>query len=185
MNKGLFAPIASSLLLLLASLSPLPALAQSQAATPARPGGDIAVTLSAQKIVATPNGAEATEIAEAAKPGDVLEYRAEYRNVGLAPTRGVEATLPIPLGTEYLPTSAKPNAGLRASVDGKTYQSVPLTVKVRSADGTLVDKPVPAADYRYLRWNVGALNAQQAAAVSARVRVQIDESAAPKPAAKP
>jgi uncharacterized repeat protein (TIGR01451 family) len=134
---------------------------------------EIGVRLVAARIVA-PNvegGRETRASAESAKPGDVIEYRADYRNAGKSTVRAVQATLPIPPGTELLAGSATPGTGLRASLDGKAYQALPLMRRVKRADGQSVEVPVPLAEYRFLRWDLGDLAAQRETSVSARVRV--------------
>lgn len=153
-----------------------PAVAQSIALTPApvpAPAHELGVRLVAARIVAPSAevNRETRASADSAKPGDVIEYRADYRNAGKSTARAVLATLPIPPGTEYIAGTAAPGAGLRASLDGKVYQALPLMRRVKRADGQTVDVPVPLAEYRFLRWDLGDLAAQRESSVSARVRV--------------
>ena len=131
--------------------------------------GDVTVALTAQKVTKV-NGQEVLATAEQAKPGEVLEYRAVYRNAGAQDARQLQATLPIPHGVEYLPRTAKPSQAL-ASLDGKTFAPVPLTRAERTADGRTVVREVPLSEYRALRWVIGTLPAKQSRAVVARVRV--------------
>lgn len=170
---------ALSLALVLAAASAAHAQSTPQAAQ------DVTVQLSAARIVAAPGGAETRASADAAKPGEVIEYRAVYRNNDKTTARVVQATLPVPAGTEYLAASASPQPGLRASLDGQRYDAVPLMRRVKRADGQTVDVAVPAAEYRFLRWNLGDLAAQREAVVSARVRVQANESVASAAVAAP
>ena len=125
-------------------------------------------TLSVHRIVGA--ATEASEPASTARPGDVLEYVAEFRNTGSSTARGLSATLPLPVGTEFLPGSQHP-ADARASVDGVSFDALPLKRVVKQADGTLREELVPAREYRYLRWPAADLAAGGALSVSARVTI--------------
>ena len=113
---------------------------------------------------------EVTAAATAAKPGDVLEYSARYANRGSGPADALSPAMPIPVGTEYLPTdtAAKPT---HASLDGTTFAPIPLHRSVRGADGVTRAVDVPAREYRALRWTVGTLAAGSEVTVRARVRL--------------
>ena len=148
----------------------------------AQGSGDVASTLSVKRISVNAEGKEVAEQATSAKPGDVLEYVADYANRGKNAAKSLEATLPIPAGTEYLPNSAKPAPSL-ASADGTTFQQLPLKHKVRQADGTLVEQLLPYADYRFLRWPARDLGAGKNLLYSTRVKVVADATPA-APAAK-
>jgi uncharacterized repeat protein (TIGR01451 family) len=138
--------------------------------------GDVVVSLTAHRIVQK-NGQETVAAADKAKPGDVVEYRAVTRNAGATPVKQVAATIPIPVGMEYLPGTASP-APVMASLDGATFEPVPLKRRVRLADGREVEREVPAAEYRWLRWSIAALDARAERTVRARVRVAPLEVAA-------
>lgn len=122
------------------------------------------------RIAMQPGGAEAAESAAAARPGDVLEYKALFHNNGTSVAHGLSATLPLPPGTEFLPGSQQPATAL-ASVDGATFQALPLKRVVRAADGSSHEELVPAREYRYLRWAGTDLPGSGDLAVSARVRI--------------
>lgn len=122
------------------------------------------------KVVAGADGRESIESADTVKPGDVIEYRVDYRNKGDESARALEVTLPIPAGLEFLPDSARPGE-VRASLDGKTYQAIPLKRRVKGADGREVEQLVPLAEYRSLRWNAAALGAGKGSRFTARMRV--------------
>jgi uncharacterized repeat protein (TIGR01451 family) len=132
--------------------------------------GDVTSTLSVTRIVVGKDGKETRTGADSAKPGDVLEYVAEYRNTGKSPARKLEATLPIPSGTELLAATARP-AEVRASLDGAKFEPVPLKRKVKRADGSMAEEPVPYSEYRFLRWAPRDLAAGRSARFSARVRL--------------
>lgn len=153
--------------LLISLLATLAALLTQQAFA-AEP---LAATLEAHLVVAA-NGKERFAAASAAKPGDVLEYRATYKNVSKAPLRAVMATLPVPAaGVEYLSNSAMPAGPVEASLDGLQFAPVPLKRLVKTPDGKQQQQLVPAAEYRFLRWPLGDLPAGASKTVSARVRV--------------
>lgn len=130
------------------------------------------VALSVYKVVAQANGSETLAQGRQVKPGDRVEYAATYRNPGKLSIRNVQATLPIPAGTmQYIPSSASPTE-VYASVNGKDFAPVPLMRVVTQADGTQRKQPVPLAEYRSLRWNLGDLEAGKSRTVKARMRVE-------------
>ena len=145
-------------------------------ATAARADNSVTVRLTANRVTKT-QGREALASAEQAHPGELLEYRAVYRNDGTTEARNLAATLPIPLGTIYVPGSASPGH-VEASLDGRQFAAVPLTRVVRGPDGRDVVREVPASEYRVLRWPLGSLVSHQSRAVTARVRIQPTEVAA-------
>lgn len=128
------------------------------------------VSLTAHRVAVDARGRESLQPAAEAKPGETVEYRAAYRNSGIAPVGEVQATLPIPDGTEYVARTARPAPAL-ASLDGRTFEPLPLKRRVRLANGTEAVREVPVAEYRYLRWTLGSIDAGRAETVSARVRL--------------
>lgn len=118
--------------------------------------------------------------ADAAQPGDLLEYRAEYRNTGRTPTTRLKAVVPVPAqGLEYLPGSASPQA-VSASVDGRHFAPAPLTRAVTLPNGRREIRPVPVAEYRYLQWHLGELAPGASAVVKARMKVTGTLAASPR-----
>lgn len=105
-----------------------------------------------------------------AKPGDVLQYSATYKNTATAPAGKLLATLPVPPGTTLVQASAEPTQAM-ASTDGKTFAPMPLTRMVKQADGSTRKEPVPLPEYRALRWDIGALPSGASTVVSLRVRI--------------
>ena len=95
-----------------------PAAAQQQA-------NPLVTELEARKVVRGADGKESFAAADSAKPGDVIEYVATYRNTGKQPLRNLQATLPIPHNTEFVPGTANP-ANANASIDAKSYAAMPL-----------------------------------------------------------
>lgn len=116
------------------------------------------------------SGREVFESAASAKPGDILEEAATYTNTSKSSLKGLEATLPVPGNTELVMASIKP-ANAKASVDGKTFAKLPLVQKVRQSNGVEVERPVPLALYRYLRWYPGEIAAEKSMTVTARFKV--------------
>ncbi|MDQ8021810.1 MAG: hypothetical protein REI94_08230 [Moraxellaceae bacterium] len=132
---------------------------------------DVVVVLEVFSVHKQEGGNEAFRPAERAQPGDVLEYRATYRNRGSAAARKLEATLPVPAGNiAYIADSARPQAVL-ASLDGQRFDAPPLKRTVKQADGRQQVETVPAAEYRFLRWKLGDLPAGASTTVVSRMRV--------------
>lgn len=135
------------------------------------PGQPLETRLVASKVVVV-EGRESLVEATSARPGDVIEYTATYRNAGKDPIKGLQATLPIPSQTEFIPGTARP-ARAMASLDGLTYAPVPLR-RAAMRDGKPVEEPVPYREYRALRWSAGELGGGETASFTARVRVLDD-----------
>lgn len=131
---------------------------------------EVKVVLTANKIVIV-NGAEQRQSSEKAKPGEIIEYVAEYRNTAKSPVSNVVATLPIPSGMEYIPDTADP-AQVMASTDEHNYAPVPLKRMVRGADGKMIEQQVPYAEYRSLRWKLGEIQGESSKSVKARMTVK-------------
>jgi len=142
--------------------------------------GDLSTTLRVTRIVPAADGTESHQPADAAKPGDVLEYVAEYHNNSAHVIRQLAATLPIPDGTELVPASALP-AGALASTDGTHFAPMPLTRKVIETNGKLADQPIPYREYRFLRWPSQDLAAGKTLQVAARAKLSTQPGVA-KPA---
>jgi uncharacterized repeat protein (TIGR01451 family) len=132
--------------------------------------GDVAVELTAQKIITKADGQTELVSADNAAPGETVLYTAVYRNHGKGAVQGLQATLPIPDGMEYVADSATP-AGALGSTDSAQFQPLPLKRHVKAADGTEREEPVPLAQYRTLRWSVGALAPGATTTVTAKARI--------------
>lgn len=130
---------------------------------------EVKVVLSASKIVVV-NGNEQRQASDKAKPGDIIEYVAEYKNTDKAGVTNVIATLPVPRGMEYMPQTATPEQAT-ATTDDKNYSPVPLKRQVRGADGRMKEELVPFSEYKSLRWNLGAIAGGASKSVKARVKV--------------
>ena len=140
----------------------------------------VTVKLTAQKVAVAADGQETLGPGDKTLPGDTILYTATYRNQSEAPVRGLQATLPIPAGQEYVSGSATPGRAEACTVNG-LFQRIPLKRMARGPDGQEREEPVPFSEYRKLRWTIGELKAGAATSVSARARV----SAVTPPPAKP
>lgn len=139
----------------------------------------VQVMLTQQKVVKDKDGKELRIDAANVLPGDVVEYRAVYRNVSKAPVTGLLADLPIPEGLAYVDGSATPVAGLQGTAAkapaASSYSALPLMRT--GSDGKMIR--LPLADYRGLRWTVGRLAPGAQFVVRARAKVIAPEPIAP------
>jgi hypothetical protein len=102
------------------------------------------------------------------RPGDTIEYQATYLNPTAQTARAVMLTVPVPTGgLQYIAQQKSPLA-TSASIDGRSFAALPLT-RVETVAGKPVVKPVPLADYRSLRWNLGDVPAGASRVVKARM----------------
>lgn len=163
-------PILRSCLLAATVLLALPAFAQAPTVTS---------TLQAQRVEEA-SGKPVRKPVHTVKPGDIVEYSGTYRNSGTAAAARLLATIPVPAGTTFVAASADP-ASAQASTDGSRFAPMPLMRSVRQADGTTRQEPVPLAEYRFVRWEIGTLPAGRETVVAMRVRVDAAESVAGKP----
>lgn len=122
--------------------------------------------LKAFKVVKA-NNVEKFVNADKAKPGDIIEYRVVTNNTGKNGVRNLVITLPIPVGMEYLNSSAKPQIA-KASLDGKNFANAPLKKKVQGKEVL-----IPYSEYRSIRWNPVDLGANKSVEMRARVKVSL------------
>jgi uncharacterized repeat protein (TIGR01451 family) len=137
---------------------------------------DVSAALEVKKVLLDAAGAESLQSADEARPGDTLQYVATYRNEGSAIAHDLQATIPIPAHTEFVPGSTSAGS-VKASVDGSHFEVLPLKRKVKRADGKEALVLVPYSEYRFVRWSAKDLNAGQAVKYSTRVRVLADAGA--------
>lgn len=130
---------------------------------------DVRVNLTAKRVVMS-DGQESLVSADKAKPGEVIQYEAVYKNSSKSPVKNIAATVPIPSGLAFVEGTTKPPAA-EASLDGKTFSSLPLVREVKNEAGLLEKQPVPVAEYRALRWVISELPAGEGATVLLRARV--------------
>jgi uncharacterized repeat protein (TIGR01451 family) len=135
----------------------------------------ITVQLSAKKVIQKGQGQEVLSPGDTARPGEVIEYRVKYINTGKGAARNLQGGLPIPAEMEFVPGSAVPD-DVTASLDGKSFEKIPLHRKVRLADGSIVVREVPPAEYRSLRWNFPVLEPGASITARARMRIKNDQN---------
>lgn len=150
--------------------------------------GAVTSTLTAQRVE-TEAGKEVLKPAAVSKPGDVIAYTGTYRNGGVAAAGKLVAVIPVPAGTTLVAGSAAP-ALAQASTDGERFAPMPLMRTVKQANGADRLEAVPLADYRALRWEIGALAPAASAVVALRVRIDepvtaVGATTTAVPAAKP
>jgi uncharacterized repeat protein (TIGR01451 family) len=131
---------------------------------------EVVPTLTARKVIVQADGKEVLEAADRALPGEIIEYQVVYKNKGKTDVAGLQATLPVPVGMDYLPGTSRP-VSVMASVDGEKFDAVPLRRRVKLPDGREQIHDVPYTEYRFLRWDVGNLAGGKSAKVTARVQV--------------
>ena len=134
---------------------------------------EVKVLLIASKIINV-DGTEKKEPGDKAKPGEVIEYVAEYKNPDKGPVKDVVATLPVPAGMEYLPNTAMPSQVMASTSDGK-FAPLPLKRAVRGADGKVTQELVPYSEYRSLRWSLGDMSGGTSKSVRARMKVRTQQ----------
>jgi uncharacterized repeat protein (TIGR01451 family) len=135
---------------------------------------NVVVDLKGQKVVKGADSKEKFERADKANPGDIIEYKAVYRNTGKKTATNVLATIPAPLGTDYIPGSAKP-ADVSASLDGKEFAPVPLKRKVKLPSGKEELQDIPYQEYRFIRWDIKTLAPGKSSTVSLRVKISTEQ----------
>jgi len=128
--------------------------------------------IAAKKVVKSTDGKERLLPADRAFPGEVIQYDALYQNQSAKPLSGVSPTLPIPSGMIFVPESATP-APAEASLDGKSFQPIPILRKVTLPNGDEKMEEVPATEYRALRWRAGDLAAGAKTTVTARTMLAL------------
>ena len=119
------------------ALSPGQQAAAEQAAQAAKPAAAPMLKSELQQFLVTVEKGETVfkPVGEV-KPGDLIEYRAVYTNVGKAAVSEVVVDLPIPEATEYQPRTARP-AGVLAAVVGRNFAPEPLMDLKAVADAVL------------------------------------------------
>jgi uncharacterized repeat protein (TIGR01451 family) len=135
--------------------------------------GEVKVVLTASKIVSS-GGSEQKQPGDKARPGEIIEYVANYKNTDNTAVKDVMATLPIPKGMEYIPNTANP-LPVTASTDDVHYAPVPLKREVKDASGKKIEELVPYSEYRSLRWGLGEMAGGASKSVKARMKVKAEQ----------
>ncbi|MDQ8193924.1 hypothetical protein QEH59_05780 [Coraliomargarita sp. SDUM461004] len=113
-------------------------------------------------VTTDPDSAEVLELAEVANPGDIILYRATFKNQSDTALTAVQPVIPIPAGLEYIEGSAKP-APQEVSLDGITFESLSAV----NASG----EPVDTTAFRALRWSIDALESDVPFTAELRARL--------------
>jgi uncharacterized repeat protein (TIGR01451 family) len=150
--------------------APLAWAADSQ--EPALSQSPIVVSLKQFKVTTDAKGVSKLSDASVVLPGDVIEYQATYSNRG-ASALAVTATVPVPEAVEYQKDSAKSKPSLPHVVAQKDslFAQEPLVKKITTTGGATLTQPVPYADYRFVRWDLGRLLPNTSVEVSIRAKV--------------
>lgn len=129
--------------LLLALLTPVPALAQSQVA--------LTSEIFVERTVTGADGRQrvSLETPGVVTPGDPLVFVLHYRNNAASPASNFVVNNPIPDSVSYVGTES---AGSVLSVDGGQTWGELARLSVRNADGT--SRPAGAADVTHIRWRI-------------------------------
>ena len=102
-------------------------------------------------------GQEVAEVATAAEPGEVMEYRITFVNNGDSSVSGLKVVDPIPENTTFISDSARTevNALFEVSIDGGLYfEQEPVTRIETQADGSQKEVVIPPEEYTHIRWAV-------------------------------
>ncbi|PTQ91158.1 DUF11 domain-containing protein [Agitococcus lubricus] len=122
----------------------------------------VQINLELFKVVVGKDGKESLVDSKQTKPGEIVEYRATYKNVSKANVKKLVAKLPVPEGMEYVSKTAKP-ANAEATIDNTNFAPIPLL----GAD----KKEIPVKEYKAVRWHVAELAADKSFVVSVRMKV--------------
>lgn len=129
-------------------------------------------TMQAYVISQGQDGKEVAQLAEEVEPGQIVEYRLDYKNVGKSALKGIAVTGPVPDATHYLGDTAKTRADtdFQVSIDGgKTFEGEPVKRMVENGQGKKVEKIIPPSEYTHVRWILKQpLNAGEAESFSYR-----------------
>lgn len=140
------------------------------------------IHLTHAKVTIGAGGVESMDSAATVKPGDIIEYSAEYTNRSSAPVTKVLATLPLPAETTLIADSPRPK-GAEGSLNGAQFEAIPIVRPVTQAGGSTRQVPVALSLYRALRWSIPRLAPGQSVSVNVRVKVQNGYAEAPRNAA--
>lgn len=123
----------------------------------------LAIELEAFKVTHGENGAEVLVLAEEAAPGDLIEYRATYRNNTDRNLHELTPEIPIPDGLTFLRKSDQPSAATAVLIGGERVAAPFL----QDAAG----EAIPADVIRALQWRVPVLTAGETLVLRLRATV--------------
>lgn len=152
------------------ALAPWGASAQDQ-----KPAGPLSASLAVQSVEVEEGGKETLSSAEAAAPGDLLQYTGRYSNVSPEPLPGLVINGPIPANTSFVKAglAVSHKAAFEVLIDGEPWQGLPAYKTVSLPDGTQNRVEAEASDYRQVRWRLADALAPGATLVTV-YRVQVN-----------
>ena len=101
------------------------------------------------------DGKESLTRTTAAAPGEIIEYRLIYRNVGSGELSGLVVDGPIPANTSYVAKSASsqvPNEFMVSIDGGKTWDQEPVRRMKKGDSGQQEEVVIGPDNYTHLRW---------------------------------
>jgi uncharacterized repeat protein (TIGR01451 family) len=119
------------------------------------PSSPLQSSMQAYVISLGQDGEETAQAAQEVEPGQVIEYRMDYKNVGQTSLKGIAVTGPVPSATHYLDNTAVTQAAsdFMVSIDGgKTFEGEPVKRMVENEQGKKVEKIIPPSEYTHVRW---------------------------------
>ncbi|MDW9416833.1 hypothetical protein GOB15_20800 [Sinorhizobium meliloti] len=151
-------------------------LSWSAAAQEQKPASPLSASLGVQSVEIGEGGKETFSPAEAAAPGDLLQYTGRYDNVAKEPLSGLVINGPIPSNTSFVDAgrAVSLKAAFEVLIDGESWQGVPAYMTVTLEDGTKSRVEAEASDYRQIRWRVSEALAPGATLVTT-YRVQVEK----------
>lgn len=108
------------------------------------------------------------------QPGDLVRYSLSGKNNGQGIAKNLVLNQPIPASMSYVEGSVQANGSSPSfSIDqGKTFSPRPM-LKIRQADGSIVERPAPPERYTHIRWTFNqGVQPQALITVSYDVRVK-------------
>lgn len=146
----------------------------SGAADAERQDSPLSIQLSVKKIVHIKNEERKVD-ASRAEPGDILEYRAVYKNIGRSGLNALSAILPLPEHTTLVggsPYPGNPEVSTRSAKE--KFLPLPISDSTSKASSEAVsskDGSPGFGRYGALRWEISQLAPGESFTVGARVRV--------------
>jgi uncharacterized repeat protein (TIGR01451 family) len=157
----------SMVLIIALSISPLPAVAGSDA---------LIGTVEAYRVATDRDGKDAYLSANEARPKDVIEYRLTYKNTSETAITNVSIIDPIPFGMRYVAASATDIRAGRVEFSinhGKSFHGWPVMRTVTAPDGTKTTIEATPDMVTHVRWVMAeALNPAKEITVSYRASVK-------------
>ena len=131
-------------------------------AFPATALAELRSEMSAYVVKAGQDGTERLEHADAARPGDVIEYRLMHTNTFADALRGVAVVGPIPEGLELvnafrsadIPAVFELQGDFDPDRPGEEWSPLPVTRIVVDPDGTRRSEPARREHFTAVRWRL-------------------------------